>query len=575
MRFKLSIKLTLVFAMIAIAVSVITAYQAFSASRDLILEDAQQQLQDTNRVLATRIENAITRSEDLALFLAANRHMREYHNPGDRKERYDSISEMFEQMLTFNANFMSITFIDSRNYNRELVSFVRQEDSLRRIPLIELKELSHFPYVFKTLRLKPGEAYRSPITMGKIRIVSSDSWYSFPSFRTSSPIYNGDELVGIVAIDVDLGVTFNSLKQDLPSGTELYLANATGDYLIHPEPNKQFGFLLGDRYQLQRDFEALSGLIQQPREISFTSNHRFDLIDLTAGAFMPIDYNSAGERNVLYLGLVGELRSLRTMTSHLINELLVNLAFVTFIGIAVAMLLGRFVSRPLILLLSAMRSLKAGHTHDFKQLSINRTDEIGALSRSFKKMAQQIDNQMLELETQRQSFEHLSRHDPLTGLPNRSYFLSILNHDIANSKRLRSQLAVAFIDLDDFKPINDLYGHDSGDDLLKTVADELRASLREVDTVARFAGDEFLLILNGISDQEAVASVIAHLLERLAQKHTIVEHQLPIYASVGISLYPGDSESANDLIKQADQAMYKAKQAGRNRYQFFSDSPNE
>ena len=126
-------------------------------------------------------------------------------------------------------------------------------------------------------------------------------------------------------------------------------------------------------------------------------------------------------------------------------------------------------------------------------------------------------------------------------------------------------IAVLFIDLDNFKPINDLHGHLTGDMLLKKVASRLSQSVREVDTVARFGGDEFALVLPNIELPDFAQSVAKKLLEQVKRSYIINGKQLSVSCSIGISLYPTDGETADQLISSADKAMYSAKSAGGNR----------
>jgi len=158
-------------------------------------------------------------------------------------------------------------------------------------------------------------------------------------------------------------------------------------------------------------------------------------------------------------------------------------------------------------------------------------------------------------------------HDTLTGLPNRALFNDRLSLALSQAHRTKQPLAVMFLDLDHFKRINDTLGHTIGDRLLQRTAERARALIREGDTVARIAGDEFTLLLPGIG-RAADAAAIAHkVLSAIAQPFKIEGHELYITTSVGIALYPGDGEDAEALVRGADSAMYRAKELGRNTFQ--------
>lgn len=162
-------------------------------------------------------------------------------------------------------------------------------------------------------------------------------------------------------------------------------------------------------------------------------------------------------------------------------------------------------------------------------------------------------------------------HDLLTGLPNRALFNDRLEHGLAQAKRHDRSLAVMFVDLDGFKKINDTYGHDAGDDVLKTIAIRLTANTRDDDTVSRHGGDEFLYLLTevgNVEDVKAIAEkIIASIQMPLQMTVDGVKVDASISASIGIALFPKDGSTAQDLIKQADKAMYLAK-PGAARYAF-------
>jgi diguanylate cyclase (GGDEF)-like protein/PAS domain S-box-containing protein len=171
-----------------------------------------------------------------------------------------------------------------------------------------------------------------------------------------------------------------------------------------------------------------------------------------------------------------------------------------------------------------------------------------------------------------QRIHRLAYFDNLTGLPNRELFFDRFTHAIQRAHRLRSRLALLFLDLDRFKNVNDGLGHPIGDQLLQAVARRLQRLVRGEDTIARLGGDEFTILLESASDRDAIGAVAQKVVEALSQPFTIEDHKLHIGASIGISLYPTHGDDATTLVKHADAAMYQAKAAGRNNYQFFDRS---
>ncbi len=164
----------------------------------------------------------------------------------------------------------------------------------------------------------------------------------------------------------------------------------------------------------------------------------------------------------------------------------------------------------------------------------------------------------------------LANYDTLTSLPNRNLFNLHLNDALAQAQRYKRLLALLFIDLDRFKPVNDALGHDAGDSLLKEVASRLRTHLRQSDTVARFGGDEFLVLIPQYAEISGVVRVTKKILGELERPFMICDKECRISASIGISLHPEDGSDAATLLKKADSAMYRAKEKGKNTFEFFS-----
>ncbi len=166
--------------------------------------------------------------------------------------------------------------------------------------------------------------------------------------------------------------------------------------------------------------------------------------------------------------------------------------------------------------------------------------------------------------------EHLAHHDSLTNLPNRLLFEDRLQHAISQSKRQERQLAVLFLDLDRFKNINDTLGHAMGDELLKEVAKRLQSILRDGDTAARLGGDEFTVLVENLEDPSQAAVVASKIQESFKTPYKIAGRELHVTTSIGISIYPEDGQTVADLTKNADAAMYQAKEQGRNSYRYYT-----
>ncbi len=197
-------------------------------------------------------------------------------------------------------------------------------------------------------------------------------------------------------------------------------------------------------------------------------------------------------------------------------------------------------------------------------LTINRVDDSEGRVEHFVSVFSDIS----DIKNAQRKAEYLAAHDVLTGLPNRTLFHDRLRHALAQARRKKERLALMFIDLDNFKDINDTLGHDVGDDLLRQAGNRLQQVMRDVDTVARLGGDEFTAILSDC-DAEAASRISRRIVDELAASFDIQGRQLFVSASVGVAFFPEDGQDSNSLVKAADTAMYRAKELGRNRVEFF------
>jgi diguanylate cyclase (GGDEF)-like protein/PAS domain S-box-containing protein len=169
----------------------------------------------------------------------------------------------------------------------------------------------------------------------------------------------------------------------------------------------------------------------------------------------------------------------------------------------------------------------------------------------------------------------MAHYDSLTGIPNRTLFFDRLNQAYENANRYHTRFALLFLDLDGFKYINDSLGHAAGDMLLRDISDRLKSCIRKSDTVARMGGDEFTIILSQIVKNEDCAYVAQKLIDSLSKTIMISGHECSVGVSIGISVFPDDSEKVEQFLKNADTAMYHAKEGGKNCFQFYLPSMNE
>lgn len=210
----------------------------------------------------------------------------------------------------------------------------------------------------------------------------------------------------------------------------------------------------------------------------------------------------------------------------------------------------------------AEQALTRAHAELEQQVAL-RTDEL-------RQTVESLHREIAERQQMEQQIRHLALHDALTGLPNRSLMESALTQALFDAKTQERQVAVLFLDLDRFKQVNDAFGHATGDQLLREVARRLRAAVLPQATVSRQGGDEFVIVLPGISSRTVVLQSVRHIVQALRPPVMLGTRETRVACSIGISLYPEDGHNPEVLLKHADMAMYQAKQAGRDCHQFFN-----
>ena len=195
-----------------------------------------------------------------------------------------------------------------------------------------------------------------------------------------------------------------------------------------------------------------------------------------------------------------------------------------------------------------------------------RTEELASMVTQLKQEVQEREKIAAEL-------EFLANHDALTGLPSLRLCKDRLEHSLAESRRNKQNSAVMFIDLDGFKEVNDTHGHEHGDLVLKVIADRVRAEIRETGTVARIGGDEFVIILSSVPELEIVERIASEVIEQISLPIEVDQQEVVVSASIGVSIYPEDGETPEELIRQADRAMYLVKDSGKNNFGFTLPAP--
>lgn len=253
----------------------------------------------------------------------------------------------------------------------------------------------------------------------------------------------------------------------------------------------------------------------------------------------------------------------RTAAAAAVLQTGLMLAEVLVAAIIMAVVLRIMLIKPITRLAQAMATIQPGSASRLAVDASNATNELGALANSANTLLAAAEAAIAEVEVQRDELERLATHDHLTGLPMARLADDRLHVACRSAHRNHTKVALLFIDLDDFKAVNDDHGHAVGDAVLQAVAGRLRECIRGEDTAARIGGDEFLVILGGLADARAAAVVAENIGSALARPFAVADLELQLGASIGIAVFPDHTGDVDAMRRVADQAMYQVKKSGK------------
>jgi len=369
----------------------------------------------------------------------------------------------------------------------------------------------------------------------------------------SSLIENLTSVAKITADNVQAAVLFenqrdaNKILSEFSSDSRILTA------AIYTAEKQLFSFYDISKENITRfyDFSAENGTYQ-------FENDLFHI-------YQPISIQ--GEKNIIgYVYLKANLDSLYQQLRHNILVITLIVISVLIITILLSSKLQKLISAPILELAQATKTIRDDKNYGLR-VEHNEYLEIKQLSDGFNLM-------LSEIQERDNHLQQLAMYDELTGLHNRKYYIDLLNQAIARGLRKSQSHAILFLDLDRFKHINDSLGHSVGDEILQQTSQRLTLITRDDDVVARFGGDEFIFLLQDIPSLHHVAEMTDRILEELRMPFSYRHHSIVLTPSIGISLYPDNGETSEDLLKKADTAMYQVKSMGGNAHLFFTDAMN-
>ena len=548
-KWGIALRLGLLLASFSVFAAILAGYYTFDSSRERLQGRAEQALLATTHVLARHMQAGFgTVARDTA-FLAS---------VAASEQDKSALADVFKASLVTHPSYLQIRFIGVQDFGLEQVRIDRKGDAWIRASEDELQEKAHFPFVFETLALAPGEVYVSEFGINHEGAADAEP---IPVFSMASPVVRGGQVRGVVVLRVAAQPFLRDFNTALPVPYGFYLSNRWGDFLVHPDADQSFGFDRGQRILIQESFAPVAALIDGRQQEVVLSQPGTDDEEARVYSFVRMPYGREGEGRFMVVGLSQPLAAVQGEVVSLGNSILKILLVLSAVGVVLAALVSRAVTQPLKAIVQATQAVTLGRAH--ATLPVHRDDEVGELARSFQDMEQQIHRQMTELNASRDAMAHLAHHDALTGLPNRRMFEQRLAQVLELSRRSGRSCALLFVDLDDFKAINDTRGHAVGDLVLQAVARTITGAVRQVDTVARLAGDEFTVLCENVDSEEAALQIVTKLQHAFMLPLDIEGRPLPVRASIGLSLFPRDAQDARTLMTSADAAMYRIKQSRR------------
>ena len=544
-------RLGVLLASFSVFAAILAGYYTFDSSRDRLQGRAERALMATTQVLARHMQAGFGTVARDTSFLAA---------VAAQEPDQARLAEIFRASLAAHPSYLQIRFISARDYGLELVRIDRQGGVPVRIADEALQEKAHFPFVFEALALSAGDVYVSEFG---INHEGSPGEEAVPVFNMASPVVQGGQVQGVVVVRVAAEPFLRNFDAALPTPYGFYLSNRWGDFLVHPDASQTFGFDRGQRILIQDSFAPVAALVEGRALEAVLSRTDSAGEEARVFSFVRMPFGGEEEGRFMVVGLSQPLAAVQGEVLDLGRSILKILLVLSLVGVVLAAGVSRVVTQPLQAMVAAAQAFSRGLAHG--ALPVHRKDEVGDLARSFHDMEQQISRQITELNASRDAMAHLAHHDALTGLPNRRMFEQRLAQVLELSRRSGRSCALLFVDLDDFKAINDTRGHAVGDLVLQAVARVILGAVRQADTVARLAGDEFTVLCENVDSEEAALQIVAKLEQAFAPPLDIEGQPFPVRASIGVSLFPRDAQDTHTLLASADAAMYRVKQSHRPR----------
>jgi diguanylate cyclase (GGDEF)-like protein len=555
---RLHAKVLLVVVPLAVIPLLIIGWLAYEQLRSTAVERSSIQMTTLMDQMARNFQMHQDVAKANAKLFADASLMRAYALTEDEEERYvlmlPSLLKLFSSYLRAYPDYTEIRFLLPDGY---------EDARTTLIPIPNITEEEGDTPFFQQLSRFKGDAFVQVSTPPDSHTVSLQVArpVRLIDLATQDPLNGKPTLRGYLVVTMGLDFMAEQMANSR-AGEKAHtlIVNESGEILFHQDPSQLGQYisvpLLKKALEIGKNDQLVPAVYQEMDSLLATRRLHEGLLLI---GILPKEE------------LLKESLRLGNSVAWIVLGTIVLLIFALLISMNVLMV------RPLKQLMGAVREIGRGNLAP--TIALSTSDELGKLGLSFQEMAG-------NLEKSRVKVEHLAYHDSLTGLPNRFRAHETLRHMISLAHRESRRMAVLFLDLDNFKRVNDTLGHQVGDQLLMEMAIRLQVVLRAEDVIhqeisqhtsdvlARLGGDEFVVLLSNVSSSRDAAKVASRILDIMKLPFYFNDNEIYSGCSIGISLFPSDGSDVDDLIKRADAAMYQAKSQGRNNFQFYSASYN-
>ena len=410
----MSIRVKLLFwlSLVSVVMTASMGYISFDNSRQLVIKRFTDELSAATRSMSSRYQAAMKGvTNDLMVLSHLSNLRRLYEKQGQAKTiAKNDLAVVFTDFMRVHPEYLQMRFIEYQNFGREAVRVDRKDNRLVRITGDRLQEKGYYPYVYQTRRMKPGDFFFSGINL------KQENSYALrpnsPSFKAALPVFDeNSKPYGVLVINVALDTLFSALKNDTARDALLYLANHEGDVLIDPDPEKTFGFDVGRRYLLQKDFPQLEGFFKNSEENLSINNPGTLQKPGYLASFIRIPMGPSGDRQFLVLGISIPYDNVLSITQQLRHKSLELFAMFALMAVVFSFFISRFLTGPLNQVIHAI-----SHTDENLRstlpLPVKQRDEIGLLARTYASMSKRIASQVEALRDKEKNLHEILEATP-------------------------------------------------------------------------------------------------------------------------------------------------------------------